>query len=98
MVAIGFGLTLLGYWLGLSGFSLVKGYDNRPIDLINPFFHGTWSTTLYTGPSVFPGAAAPTSQASALGGNTPGGMPGQGGPGSPGSTGGHLNPQPGPTG
>ena len=67
MVAIGFGLAVLGYWLGVAGFSLVKGYDNRPLDLINPFFHGQWSTSLYKGTAIFPGGAASTSQASGAG-------------------------------
>ena len=64
MVAIGFGVVLLGYWLGLTGYSLVRGYDNRPVDLISPFFHGKWSTTLYTGTAIFPGGTSSASQAS----------------------------------
>lgn len=54
MAAIGIALLLGGYGLGLTGYSLVRGYDMTLGSFWNPVHVGRWNTSLYTGPSVFP--------------------------------------------
>lgn len=54
MGAIGIALLLGGYGLGLTGYSLIRGYDMTPGSFWNPVHVGRWNTQLYTGPAVFP--------------------------------------------
>lgn len=54
MTAIGMGLLWAGYWLGLSGVSIVKGWNNNPWQLANPLAQVQWSTACYTGTGILP--------------------------------------------
>lgn len=54
MAAIGMGLLWFGYWAGLTGVSLVKGWNNSPLGLANPVKIAEFQTACYTGPGVFP--------------------------------------------
>jgi len=54
MAGIGVGLLWFSYWWGLSGFSLIKGYNNNPLRLANPVRLATWTTRCYTGTGIFP--------------------------------------------
>jgi len=42
MVAVAFGLTWLGYSYGLYGYCLVRGYDVKLLELVNPVHVFTW--------------------------------------------------------
>jgi hypothetical protein len=48
------GLLWAGYWLGLSGISMIKGWNNNPFQLANPVKIPNWTTKCYTGPGIFP--------------------------------------------
>jgi hypothetical protein len=54
MAAIGMALIWFGYWSGLSGVSMVKGWNNSPLALANPAKPATFTTACYTGSGVFP--------------------------------------------
>jgi hypothetical protein len=54
MAAIGIALLLGGYGVGLTGYSLIRGYDMTLGSFWNPVHPGKWNTALYTGTSVFP--------------------------------------------
>jgi hypothetical protein len=54
MVAIGFLVVLGAYGLGLSGYSLIRGYNNQLGSLWNPVKTATWTTQCYTGTGVLP--------------------------------------------
>jgi hypothetical protein len=54
VAAIGMGLIWFGYWAGLSGVSLVKGWNNSPLGLANPVSMATFTTQCYTGSGIFP--------------------------------------------
>lgn len=76
MAAVGVGLVWWAYWWGISGVSLVKGWNNNVVKLANPLTVATFTTQCYTGPGVWPtgasgdsgacsGAAAPSVAATA---------------------------------
>jgi hypothetical protein len=54
MAAIGIVLLLGAYGLGLTGYSLVRGYDMTLSSFWNPVHPGRWNTAIYTGNGVFP--------------------------------------------
>ena len=54
MAAIGVGLVWWSYWWGLSGFSLIKGWNNNPWKMANPLKIATFTTRCYTGTAIFP--------------------------------------------
>jgi hypothetical protein len=73
MAAIGMGLLWGGYWLALSGISMVKGWNNSPWSLANPVKPAVWTTQCYTGQGVIPtGAASDSGSCGASGGGSPG--------------------------
>jgi hypothetical protein len=70
--ALGIGLLVGAYGVGLMGYSLIRGYDMTVSSFWNPVHIGRWNTQLYTGPSVFPdgktqGKAAATKARQPLG-------------------------------
>lgn len=73
MAALGIILLLGGYGLGLTGYSLIRGYDMTLGSFWNPVHIGTWNTQIYTGTAVFPdGKTQGTSSSkSGPGGSTP---------------------------
>lgn len=54
MAGIGIGLLWVGYWLGLSGVSLLKGWNNSPWSLANPVKLATFTTDCYVGSGIIP--------------------------------------------
>jgi hypothetical protein len=52
--AIGIGLLVGAYGVGLMGYGLIRGYDMTVSSYWNPVKIGVWNTQIYTGPSVFP--------------------------------------------
>jgi hypothetical protein len=54
MAAIGMGLIWFGYWAGLTGVSMIKGWNNSPLQLANPVSVATFTTKCYVGAGVFP--------------------------------------------
>ena len=54
MTGIGVGLLWFAYWWGLSGYSLLRGYNNNPLQLANPVKLVTFTTQCYTGDGIFP--------------------------------------------
>lgn len=42
MIALAFGLTWIGYSYGLYGYCLIRGYDVRFVDLVNPVHVYQW--------------------------------------------------------
>jgi hypothetical protein len=54
MAAIGIALLVAAYGSGLTGYSLVRGYDMTLGSFWNPVHPGKWNTQLYTGQGVFP--------------------------------------------
>jgi hypothetical protein len=54
MAAIGMGLLWAGYWLGVSGVSILKGWNNSPWGLANPVKVATWTTACYVGDGILP--------------------------------------------
>lgn len=72
MVAIGIVLLLGAYGAGLTGYSLVRGYDMTLGSFWNPVHPGKWNTQLYTGSAVFPdGKTQGKAAAGGPGGSTP---------------------------
>jgi hypothetical protein len=74
MVAIGIVLLLGAYGLGLTGYSLIRGYDMTVGSFWNPVHPGKWNTQLYTGAGVFPDGKTqgkPGGGGSGPGGSTP---------------------------
>jgi hypothetical protein len=72
--AIGFGLAWLGYSYGLYGYCLVRGYDVRLSDLINPVHPYTWPAggpPLMPATQIFP-TGKKTAATAAAGGGQPG--------------------------
>lgn len=68
MGAIGIGLLLGAYGLGLQGYALIRGYDMSFGSFWNPVHPGKWNTALYTGSSVFPDGKTQGSGSSASSG------------------------------
>lgn len=54
MAAIGVGLVWFSYWWGLSGYSMIRGWNNSVLGLANPVKIATFTTKCYTGTGVFP--------------------------------------------
>lgn len=54
MAAIGIALLWGGYWLTLSGVSLVKGWNNSPLGLANPVKLATFTKQCYVGSGIIP--------------------------------------------
>lgn len=54
MAAIGIVLLLVSYGTGLTGYSLIRGYDMTVGSFWNPVHPGKWNTNIYTGTAVFP--------------------------------------------
>jgi hypothetical protein len=77
MAAIGMGLLWAGYWLGLSGVSMLKGWNNSPWSLANPVKPATFTTQCYTGDGIIP-TGDPSDSGSC--GSGSGGSPGSGSP------------------
>jgi hypothetical protein len=72
VAAIGMGLLWGGYWLALSGISMIKGWNNSPWSLANPVKPAVWTTQCYTGPGVIPtGAASDSGPCGGSSGTTP---------------------------
>lgn len=71
MAAIGIVLLLAAYGTGLTGYSLIRGYDMTLGSFWNPVHPGRWNTAIYTGTSVFPDGSTQTKPGA--GGGGPGG-------------------------
>lgn len=54
MGALGIGLLVAAYGVGLTGYSLIRGYDMTLGSFWNPVHVGRWNTQVYTGTAVFP--------------------------------------------
>jgi hypothetical protein len=54
VTAIGGGLLWVAYWLGVSGVSMVKGWNNNPLQLANPLTVAAFTTKCYVGTGLIP--------------------------------------------
>lgn len=54
MTAIGVGMLWLSWWLGLSGYSMIRGFNNSPLQMANPVNVPKFTTQCYTGSGVWP--------------------------------------------
>lgn len=70
MAAIGVGLLWWGYWWGLAGVSLVKGWNNNVLQMANPLSSATFTKACYTGSGVWPTGKSGDSGACGNGGGT----------------------------
>jgi hypothetical protein len=73
MVAVGFLVVLGAYGVGLSGYSLIRGYNNALGSLWNPVKPAKWTTQCYTGTAVLPSGSSADSGPCGSGSNSGGG-------------------------